>query len=329
MNIQPRFHRSLDNVFNIRRKVKYLIFMLLLMFSGLVSAVPATFVTLVIENDPDSNGNISMINGSKVKVSWEVISNADKLLHKDDRIQLVRVDGDEDGDKVVYSVKRGKGKSGTAVLKVKNSEGEQLYVRYRLKINGEAINTASHPDSFDNTPLWSISKANLADITIRLNAEETKGVYAIGDVGPAGGWVFYADPTGRHGMEAAPSDVASAIWGCKGNTTPGAGGIGIRTGEHNSMHILEACATEGIAARLADEYENNGYTDWYLPSKGQLEQMYMVRNELATTFTSSGSNYISSSEIDAAGAWFLQFNTGFQSLGNKAGLHGIRPVRSF
>ena len=45
--------------------------------------------------------------------------------------------------------------------------------------------------------------------------------YAIGDIGPAGGWVFYVTDDGLHGLEAAPVDQANAAWGCHGVFFPG------------------------------------------------------------------------------------------------------------
>ena len=92
----------------------------MLLFVG--NAYAVITVGLSIDNDLDSNGNITVINGSKVKVSYAVIEDTDKDLHKNDVIQLLRVSD----DRVVDSVKRGKKKNGSAVLKVKNSVDEAL-----------------------------------------------------------------------------------------------------------------------------------------------------------------------------------------------------------
>ena len=47
--------------------------------------------------------------------------------------------------------------------------------------------------------------------------------YAIGDLGPAGGIVFYVTDGGVHGLEAAPEDQGSGAWGCYGTLTGAAG----------------------------------------------------------------------------------------------------------
>jgi len=140
----------------------------MLMCAGTALAIEGTSVGLFIQNDMDSNGNISVINGTKVKVGWEVLSNADKLLGKSDKIQLVRVLDDT----VISSVTRGKGSSGTVSLKVKNSANEKLYVRYQVKKDGSFPAVIPDVSDPDHIPLVSIPGANLADLSIRVSALE-------------------------------------------------------------------------------------------------------------------------------------------------------------
>lgn len=146
----------------------------LLMFTGNASAVIT--VGLDIQNDLDSDGDIVVINGGKVKVSFEVIEDTDKDLHKNDKIQLLRVSDDS----VVSSVTRGKKKAGSVSLKVKKSEDEQLYVNYVRKGSGTEINRTSHPDD-DGIPLLSIPALNIADLTVQFNAMQ-KGAVSVSGV---------------------------------------------------------------------------------------------------------------------------------------------------
>lgn len=148
----------------IRRHIIHWSAVVLMMFAG--NAYAVITVGLAIENDLDSNGNITVINGSKVKVAYTVTEDTDNDLNKKDKIQLLRVSDDS----VVFSVERGKKKSGSVSLKVKNSEDEQLYVRYVQK-NGTEISRTSHPAD-SGIPLLSIAKENLGGITVRLNAVE-------------------------------------------------------------------------------------------------------------------------------------------------------------
>ena len=94
---------------------------------------------------------------------------------------------------------------------------------------------------------------------------------------------------------------------------------------------MAGCATWGIAAQLADEYTRtvNGvvYGDWFLPSKGELNQMYVNKTAIGG-FASAG--YWSSSEYDAGTAWYQYFGLGgTQANLNKWSNEYVRPVRVF
>ncbi len=103
--------------------------------------------------------------------------------------------------------------------------------------------------------------------------------YRIGDDGPAGGKVFYVTDGGTHGFEAAPVDQDSGQWGCMG-TPIGAIGRDVGEGAQNTADILAGCPTLGIAARIADEYSLNGYEDWFLPSQGELNLMFLQKTAI-------------------------------------------------
>ena len=104
------------------------------------------------------------------------------------------------------------------------------------------------------------------------------------------GIVFYFDSTGEHGLVAALEDLTEGAtapyewgyngyeWGCYQQELDSAGGTSIGTGYQNTMDILnQGCSTEegGItAAQAALDAEINSYSDWYLPSKNELIEMY-------------------------------------------------------
>jgi hypothetical protein len=107
-------------------------------------------------------------------------------------------------------------------------------------------------------------------------------VYEVGDTGPAGGIVFYVSNEGLNGLEAAPVDQGSAEWGCYGEIVPGAFSEAIGAGQANTDLILaHGCGITPVsggvtmdAAVLTREYSLGGYSDWFLPSIGDLYLMY-------------------------------------------------------
>jgi DUF1680 family protein len=108
----------------------------------------------------------------------------------------------------------------------------------------------------------------------------TKEDYAIGDIGPAGGIVFYVNKNyandGWRYLEAAPRDQsAGAKWGSFRIPIPGAYGAAIGAGKQNTLDIKAGCSTPGIAADLAVNYSLNGFKDWFLPSDEELAAMYV------------------------------------------------------
>jgi len=241
-----------------------------------VSVVDDTFactpasIGLSIENEIDSNGNWSVVDGTRVNVAW--VANDKKLLSKKDTILLVRVSDNS----IVSSAVRGKGNSGSVSLKVKKSAGEELYVLYNARKSD--ISPCAIPNLLDpnHTPLVSIPGADVSGLTIRLNALETAPpeVYAVGDVGPAGGWVIKVTDGGLHGLEAAPASSLEQFyfrWGCWGTNIDGAEGA---EGGQNTGDILAWCMDADIAARVAANYWLNGFDDWYLPTKNELQLMH-------------------------------------------------------
>jgi len=163
---------------------------------------------------------------------------------------------------------------------------------------------------------------------------------AVGQQGPGGGVVFMTPSTlgNTTGLfyEAAPSTWSSpsgdpmSAWCNNTSTLLGvatAAGTGAMDGANKTAVMLGVC-TSG-AANLADEYTVtvNGvvYGDWFLPSKGELNQMYVNK----TAIGGGSGDYWSSSEADAGVAWYQYFGYGFQDFTSKSSTYYVRPVRAF
>jgi hypothetical protein len=118
--------------------------------------------------------------------------------------------------------------------------------------------------------------------------------YAPGDVGPAGGFIFYVNPNyavdGWRYLEAAPYDQsAGAKWGCFRRAIPGARGTAVGTGRRNTLDMLAACAERGTAADLSANLTVNGVGGWFLPSRDELALLYRnLRATGATDFRDAG-----------------------------------------
>jgi uncharacterized protein (TIGR02145 family) len=161
----------------------------------------------------------------------------------------------------------------------------------------------------------------------------TTAVTAIGAT-YAGGIVFYLDETGQHGLVCAPSDQSTgAPWGCQGTNLPGADGTAVGTGAQNTIDIENGCTTAGTAADICANLSLNGYTDWFFPSKDELNLMYTnLKLNGIGNFTESW--YSSSSEYSANNVWEQNFSTGTQTtmygqLNNKGLTRFVRAARAF
>jgi hypothetical protein len=176
--------------------------------------------------------------------------------------------------------------------------------------------------------------------------------YVLGDIGPAGGYIFWvkgiyskADFTiikaapnpgpitppydAWRYLEAAPSNQSSsAEWGCGGVPISGADGTAVGTGEQNTLDIEAGCTTPGTAADLCANLSLDGYTDWFLPSKDELNLMY----ENLKFFGVGGfadNHYWSSSEDNANSVWVQSFFDGDQYNISKFNTSRVRAVRAF
>jgi hypothetical protein len=171
--------------------------------------------------------------------------------------------------------------------------------------------------------------------------------YSIGDL-VEGGIVFYIDATGEHGLVAALEDITEGSnmgsygipegfeWGCFASSVSGADGYAIGTGYQNTLDIsAQNCQTEqgGItAAQAALNYETEGYTDWFLPSRYELVEMY---NTIGNGGNIGGfetiyiPHYWSSSESNNTNAWLVNFSSGYTYVSNKNLSLRVRVVRAF
>ncbi|GHU26148.1 hypothetical protein FACS1894164_16880 [Spirochaetia bacterium] len=117
--------------------------------------------------------------------------------------------------------------------------------------------------------------------------------YSIGDRGPGGGFIFYAN-----------------------------------NGTFMEVSIMLGTYNWNQAKGIAENYRGGGYTDWRLPSKGELDMIYqnLRKRNLAGL---GNDDYWSSSESDSNHAWLQRFSDGHQVNTGKDYTYGVRAVRAF
>jgi len=172
----------------------------------------------------------------------------------------------------------------------------------------------------------------------------------------AGGIVFYLDESNNHGMVAAEKDqeiprlkkgniligkgAVVCEWGDKGeiNTKTDVG-----QGKWNTKLIAEQFSNTFAEvgyfskkvpvttfAKFCYELSLNGYSDWFLPSKDELNLMYLnLHKKNIGGFMES--MYVSSSSFSSERAWLLSFQNGSYLPFDKSFLITIlvRPARAF
>ena len=192
---------------------------------------------------------------------------------------------------------------------------------------------------------------------------------AVGVQGPGGGTIVYVDSTsempGYDYLEVAPVDApfqpgwststakcgSAASTSCQTSFLSDAGTalgyIGLGTGRAATAAIVARHDAGGVvktdyAAGAADAYITATASDWFLPSKDELNEVCKyARNTNQETGAATvcfggtlrigftATSYWSSSEGDPDLAWVHYFNDGFQYAGPKEPRASVRPVRAF
>lgn len=228
-----------------------------------------------------------------------------------------------------------------------------------------------------NTILTPFEGAGLASLAVSIY-KVPLATYSVGQVGPGGGIVFYVSSNGFtcgatltetcNYLEAAPT-TGSASWsdrdfsaggivgykwsGDTANSTPGTTLV-IGAGYKNTLAMITQSSTTGKAGTAARDFRGpNNLSDWYLPSKDELNQMCKWARGVpwvsdATVCTGGSLNtgtgaagfydnyYWSSSQSGNSRAWYQFFVDPYNSAtsGRQVGdlkttPAFVRPIRAF
>jgi hypothetical protein len=156
----------------------------------------------------------------------------------------------------------------------------------------------------------------------------------VGAIGPAGGVIFYDKGNATGGwqfLEAAPASTEFNVnWGAYESVVVNTE-TAIGTGKRNTdliVSFLRRTGENGKAAQLCDNLVYGGYSDWFLPSRDELDVMY--KNLKLKGWDNFGSGwYWSSSESDKRYAFQQKFSDGEQGIYIKNYTNSVRAIRAF
>ena len=176
----------------------------------------------------------------------------------------------------------------------------------------------------------------IASLLLAIGCDLGGLTYAIGDTGPSGvGLVFYVTDGGLHGLEVAPDDQStSSSWSNITNLEIGTTGTAIGTGYANTEAIIDQQWHTASAAKICRDYTGGGKTDWFLPSRDELNAIWenIVNNGDGEKIGLSGDPwevYWSSTEHSSSTAWFQSLNIFQQTDWGKGLYRQVRAVRAF
>jgi hypothetical protein len=158
-----------------------------------------------------------------------------------------------------------------------------------------------------------------------------------------GGIVYWVDHTGEHGLIASLDDLDNGsleLWSNITDTEIGAGAQSYYDGLSNTAAIIAQSGHTSSAAKLCDEYSNDGFSDWYLPSNQELRYMESSSLIIYKVLDNDGNQntnglypypnyYWSSTEYAATQAYQLRLNNSTMISFSKNSSQKVRAVRAF
>jgi len=200
---------------------------------------------------------------------------------------------------------------------------------FRAVLTGLIANTTYYVRAY------AVNKSGIA-YGNQVSFKTNNATFAIGEL-YGGGAIFYLDSTGNHGLIASLADQSNSIaWWNGSIKTDGKSdtATAIGKGAANTTYIIAAQGTGTYAASIARNYNGGGFTDWYLPSLLELQQLFFQQS-LVGGFTDTWTRFWSSSEhtliYNQLGfADDIDFNVG--ELGHEdqtSAANNVRAIRSF
>lgn len=134
-----------------------------------------------------------------------------------------------------------------------------------------------------------------------------------------GGIIYYVDQTGQHGLIMSLYDLNNGngvAWSNIDDTEIGLLSQNYYNGSGNTVAIIGQSGHTGSAAKVCDDYSNDGYDDWYLPSIIELRLIDNVLYRLNSILENDGDATTNSILIRSSSAYDVQLWSSTEYLNN-------------
>ena len=159
-----------------------------------------------------------------------------------------------------------------------------------------------------------------------------------------GGIVFKVDARGQHGLVCSKVDQAKGIhWNDEAakisdKNSGDSGGSEVKITSYDPQ-MKDANSSDNLATKVCDDYSvtESGaiYNDWYLPSKDELQIIYLNKTVIDSSAIANGgtvfesNNELSPTEYCNSPAWDQEFNYGYKDYDYKRSVLNVRAIRIF
>jgi hypothetical protein len=181
--------------------------------------------------------------------------------------------------------------------------------------NNQIKNVADPTEAQDAvTKNYTYSKAEVDALVANLQNQIDEPVYTIGHWPELGGYVFMVSADGKHGLVAETEDQGLESW-------------------YNAQNLISNPSNHSA--------DGQNFTDWRLPTRYELAQMYSHKSEIESaggdafgtkTYWTSNQSIYSVNGLEEETAWRQNFGTGIQYSSNAIRLVDdlfVRSVREF
>ena len=212
----------------------------------------------------------------------------------------------------------------TAAISAFDSKDNEITATFTVTINITDVNEAP--------PLNVQERLDTGETPIDIYISNNSYLDSLYGKTYGGGLIAYLNTVVGSGFVVASADQSTAlIW--DPNQPAGSGTAGtndaIGNGPLNTNAIVNTIGAGSYAAQICNDLVLNTYSDWFLPSRDELTEVY---NNLHVNGLGGFQNisYWSSSETSTATVvWYRKFDTGQEGMGGSEQLFGVRAARSF